>query len=905
MKLIHTQLLETKKIDTVISVSFLVIIVGNNIKNAMSSLKKQIFTNFKVISLNIENSYPTISGEINLSNIATSNIKDEIEKIKYRQEDYVYFMCGEDTLFPNSFLEYGRYLDTNPCDVVYADECIFDAKEGKVLHYEIKPEFEYITAFQSLYSGRAIIFKRTKLCNIIDRAISNNIDTLLREMFLLCIEDKAKIGHIPLILLSKQANIKRNIEAERALLPLMQRNITKFTEWSGKLIRSGSCNPFAYEIVSLDKNLSFEFIIVEEDLQRTKHLLMQLSISYSDNNYILAVWKEHIDELTDWCQYLKLTNLYIKERTINYADSLNMLKDFINCDIQIILNDNVRWVSRMNIERLLSAFNKPEVSLSCPQTATEGEHAELIYVGGEINSLGLNSLYLKGRSQNRTEEYDYAWTNHRTTTLTHFCIALKKEVWSSVFPMHLSICTDWQFAMELSFLRKRKNLICEYSAQSVIWLNEDIGKWYQKKNEQVEIEKNLDVKLSRGYYWHWLNEYQDIIETSSSLMPYAQRSYHRYLKECFHVYGLNNIKNTGRKRALIISHELSFTGAPLVLAQAVESLRKMDYDILVVSPVDGPLRETYLKIQVPVIIEPELFYDFEYVKIVYDFDFVIACTVCLYPVIDVLGKTNIPVLWWIHDSRTGYVNWLRYVLPKTIGKNIHMYCGGDYAQNVILEYRPEFPSKILLYGLEDFSKKIGHTLTREDWNIPADKIAFANIAQILPRKGQDILIAAIEKLSVELLQQSVFIFIGEAVDSQIYEQIISLHNKYPENVLYLKQISHQELKEFYREIDCIICSSTDDPLPAFVAEGLLMSRTVICSRNTAFNGLIENGKNGFLFESGNVEELYQHICHVITNKNILCEIGAHARVLYEENFKKEIFDRNLKEIVNHELEVLN
>ena len=206
----------------------------------------------------------------------------------------------------------------------------------------------------------------------------------------------------------------------------------------------------------------------------------------------------------------------------------------------------------------------------------------------------------------------------------------------------------------------------------MIGLNEDIGKWYQKKNEHVEIEKNLDVKLSRGYYWHWLNEYQDIIETSSSLMPYAQRSYHRYLKECFHVYGLNNIKNTGRKRALIISHELSFTGAPLVLAQAVESLRKMDYDILVVSPVDGPLRETYLKIQVPVIIEPELFYDFEYVKIVYDFDFVIACTVCLYPVIDVLGKTNIPVLWWIHDSRTGYVNWLRYVLPKTIGKNIQI-----------------------------------------------------------------------------------------------------------------------------------------------------------------------------------------------------------------------------------------
>ena len=296
-------------------------------------------------------------------------------------------------------------------------------------------------------------------------------------------------------------------------------------------------------------------------------------------------------------------------------------------------------------------------------------------------------------------------------------------------------------------------------------------------------------------------------------------------------------------------------------------------------------------------IEPTLYEEFDYIEMAYDFDFVIACTVVLWPLIEAFSQTDIPVLWWVHDSNMGYVNWLRYVLPETIGDNVHLYCGGDYAQRVILKYRPKYTSKILLYGLKDFSKDLKATVTRSEWNLPEDKIVFANIGQIISRKGQDVLVRAIRKMPEDMIAQCTFVFVGGVVDYKIYQDIMDLKEQYPDNIIYIKQISHEVLKEFYREIDCIICSSVDDPLPVFVAEGLMMSRICICSKNTAFNSIIQDGTNGYLFESGNVEELERCLEKILNNINAMSDMKEASRKLFEKTFGIHIFEQELKLIV--------
>ena len=880
------------------SISIIVIVIGNNPRKALQSLKKQIYTNFRIVCINENSCLQNALGEVDISKVYLNEIQNEISDIiENCDEEYVYIIDGNDALPSNALLEYARHLSESKEEVVYADECYGNIDENEIYQYEIKPEFGYIGAFQSLYSGRAVIWERSQLCEIIKRITKfYYTDTLLRELFLLSIDVNANIGHIPLVLLIKGDNT-RSLKHEKRLLPILQQLIKKYTQWNGMISQTGSYNAFAYELVDLEHKNTVEFVIIEENKKRTCQLLLQLSISYASNRIIVCVKADDREELKEFCKQKNLVNVVLKETKKNYVETLQSIQGEWKCDIQILLSDQVQWLNRMNVERLLNTFNKPEVKISCPQIAIEGKNPTLVYAGGGCNSLALSSNYLRGRKQAVESGYDPAWTTHEATSLTQYCIAFRKEMWRQVFPMHTSISNAWQFVIELAFWCSRNHVVCEYAAQSAFWVHRDVEQEYFKQDKKLKIENQMERPHCDGSYWHWLCEYRDIIKREADQMKYAQRSYLRYMQESFKVFGLEYVKQTGNKRVLVMSHELSLTGAPLVLVQAVETLKKMNYDVLVVSPVDGPLRETYLKNDIPVIIEPELFNDFEYIKIAYDFEFVVACTVCLWPVIEALGQTDIPVLWWVHDSRMGYENWLRYVLPDTIGENIHLYCGGEYAQRVILEYRPKYLSQIFLYGLEDFSDKLDNTLDRKHWDLPADKLVFANIGQIISRKGQDVLIAAIQKLSEELLKQCVFVFVGGVVDIKIYNQIMKLRDKYPENIRYIEQIGHEDLKQFYREIDCIVCSSVDDPLPAFVAEGLMMSRICICSKNTAFNGLIHNGVDGYLFESGDIEGLYGCIKEVIIRKCDLETMEKKARELYEDTFTGKIFAENFKNII--------
>ena len=127
---------------------------------------------------------------------------------------------------------------------------------------------------------------------------------------------------------------------------------------------------------------------------------------------------------------------------------------------------------------------------------------------------------------------------------------------------------------------------------------------------------------------------------------------------------------------------------------------------------------------------------------------------------------------------------------------------------------------------------------------------------------------------------------------------MKLKKIYPENIVYIKEMPYDLLKEFYREIDGVICSSVDDPLPAFVTEALMMTKICVCSKNTAFNSLIVPKKSGYLFESGNIDELTEIIKYIIENPDVQHEIRKEARKLYENSFSPQIFIENFSKAVN-------
>lgn len=901
MNQISTQIENIEHLKVMPKTTVMVIVIGNNCHNAVESLKEQLYTNFEIYCIK---DFPLqfIEGKLVISELANEKIIDKIKKnIESERKDYTYLLAGEDSLTPDAILEYVKCAEEQmQPDVIFANEAIQYSPDNRWLDYQIKPLFSNISIYQSFFIGKAVFWKSEFLKSILSECRKDSLDLLIKEAFLYALYRSGKIVQLFKVLLVK-IRCHRDNTQEKTLIPLLQKNINKNTSWKQVIGRVSSYNLNGFELYPNDVSLLNQtgFIIIENDLNRILQLLSQVSISCKNNEILVAAQEKDMDEIQSWIVSNELKNAKVIKCNKSYAKMLEDMVKRLSSPYQIILNDWVQWLNRINLERLVNSLLKPEVMIAIPQVATEGDSPTFVYAGAGINNLSLNGSYFKGRSQKYQGEQDMAWTNYEASMLSPYCMAIKKEVWNFLLPLHQSVITAQHFANEISFICMKKKIICEYSAQSSVWVGQVVGDFYSKNVETGEIHIGScgEKPHLSGNYWHVLSEYGSFIEKKHKEIPCLLRSYRTHLKEDFRAFGISNINEDGKKRVLVFTHELSLTGAPLVLVQAVKVLLETGYNILVVSPEDGPLRTTYVKMGVPVMVDPQLQEDFGYASMIYDFDFVIVSTVVLWKCIELLGQMEIPVFWWIHDSRIGYENYLRYVLPETIGNNILLYCGGDYAQKVITNYRPKYPTQILLYGIEDCLKTISNTIDRTYWELPMDKFVFANIGQVMKRKGQDILVKAIRLLPQEILEKSIFVFVGSIIDKSIYKEIEDVKKDFPQNVMYIPQMSYDLLKQFYFNIDSVVCSSIDDPLPAFIAEALMMSRICICSRNTAFNSLILPGINGYLFESGNEKELCEVICSIISGIKQQEIVKTNARKLYENTFSPGVFANNLLKVV--------
>ena len=63
-----------------------------------------------------------------------------------------------------------------------------------------------------------------------------------------------------------------------------------------------------------------------------------------------------------------------------------------------------------------------------------------------------------------------------------------------------------------------------------------------------------------------------------------------------------NVKEKNNNEILLLSHELSRTGAPIVLRDLAVVLKEMGYSVLVVSFRDGELKEDYEKNDIPIMV---------------------------------------------------------------------------------------------------------------------------------------------------------------------------------------------------------------------------------------------------------------------------------------------------------------
>lgn len=334
---------------------------------------------------------------------------------------------------------------------------------------------------------------------------------------------------------------------------------------------------------------------------------------------------------------------------------------------------------------------------------------------------------------------------------------------------------------------------------------------------------------------------------------------------------------------LLISHELSNSGAPIVLLYMAILLKKNGYYPIIISRGNGTLQEKILYDEIPLIICKKInTNNFILNMLLKKAGITICNTLEIGYLVEDCARLCNNVVWWLHEGEANYREMTISYCKKDFSPNVRIYAVSALTKRVFNNYSDKDRNiEILPYGIPDKGYKE---------KVIDRKIKFLLAGTISKRKGQDVLIEAIQLLTDEELDRVEFIFAGTIWEKDVYEKIqrCSL-----DQISYRGQLNIDEMQELYENIDVVVCPSREDPLPVVLTEGMMNARVCIMSDNTGMASLIKDKKQGIICKAGDIESLAEQIKWVIYNTDKMEEIMREGRKFYEENFTMEAFEKRI------------
>jgi glycosyltransferase involved in cell wall biosynthesis len=196
-------------------------------------------------------------------------------------------------------------------------------------------------------------------------------------------------------------------------------------------------------------------------------------------------------------------------------------------------------------------------------------------------------------------------------------------------------------------------------------------------------------------------------------------------------------------------------------------------------------------------------------------------------------------------------------------------------------------TRIVHYGI----KKINNIFLDQKSNSSAS-LTIGCAGRLVAGKDIKTLILAIEKVKAKSNILNLLIA-GDGPEKNNLEQLVVKLNL-ESNVKFLGKIS--EMDNFFAQIDVFVHPSIREGFGLVVLEAMSRGIPVIAANNTSLPELVSSPFNGFLFETGNFEDLATKIC-LLYDYDLRCEMGKNAMQKAQREFDIKISSSNLLSVM--------
>lgn len=351
-----------------------------------------------------------------------------------------------------------------------------------------------------------------------------------------------------------------------------------------------------------------------------------------------------------------------------------------------------------------------------------------------------------------------------------------------------------------------------------------------------------------------------------------------------------DIEQQIKKCVMLITHEFSRSGAPTMLLEMANTMRKQGTSVWILCNAIGPLMESFLESGHNVIVYNKYLSDSKWMRMARrTFDLWCVNTMVLFDVFQYLNRVGANVVWWVHEGE-GWFEVYKDLLPNLkIGKRTKILAAGPYVQRMFEQYA-SMKVSILNFVITD----VGMCMKVRQ---PGQKVRFLQAGMIDGNKRQGLFAEAIALLPNEIREASEFIICAnrEGADISELSKVDRIIEKY-NNVKLVPQVERKILYEMYDYTDAVVVASLIETTSAVMVESMMKGKVGICSSTCGVASYLEDGKNGFIFQSGNAKELAKKITYVVENINEMSSVGTEARKVYENVYSREIFEKEIEKI---------
>lgn len=212
-----------------------------------------------------------------------------------------------------------------------------------------------------------------------------------------------------------------------------------------------------------------------------------------------------------------------------------------------------------------------------------------------------------------------------------------------------------------------------------------------------------------------------------------------------------------------------------------------------------------------------------------------------------------------------------------------------------------FKHNIISMGVDTgkFTVNEDKTGLRKNLGIPENTFVFLFVGKFAEKKGVDVLLRAFHILKNRGHKACLVLVGGGRLESSLKELVSAL--KLESEVKFFGWVHNDLLPGVYSACDCLVVPSVFDSkgetegLPVVIMEAMACGLPVLGSDISGISEIIENGKNGWLFTTGNADEMAQKMQEVISSRR-LGEMSKKA-VSTAQSYSWEVIGRKYRSVI--------